>query len=624
MRIVITSAIISIILISGLGSNLAAIGEIENVIIDEIQFSQLLYFEDENFLSIEVENANSNYWVTGKPLLPALNRVFTFPFGTKITSVEVDFSEKIVEQISKPVKPAPEAYSISIVKQSAITNDQNHISYSELEFYPEQQFSWKTYAGKNGKDHVIFCAISMVPVQYFPNEDKIVSYRSANIRISYIPPTIPINFPEKYDLLIITPSEFNSTLQRLADHKIQRDISTKIVTLDEIPNQGIDIQESIKLYIKYAIESWGVDYLILVGSGYEEVPKFPIRYAWIDDSIEDNFPSDLYYADIYNSTMGFSDWDFDNDGKYAEYPDDIYYIDIAPDIYLGKIPCDTVDELNAYIDKVIYYDKHNKMTNRIVQVGGDTFTSDSEGIFEGEYANEQVLQKLPGYNTIELWASKNRLSKLNIALGYRLLPDFYDFSGHGSYKSWATHPPDDHLNWIPKNSTISKAPGWQYYDFDIYLVKNSKKYPIVFYNSCSSNKFQRFKDCLSWKTIRKPDGGGIIAYGSSGIAKASSGTYITKRLFGWMEVHTFEELYITKNLGEVWSNCIKDYQTTFESTLSKSDFKTLLEFSMFGDPTLNADDGDDPRVKPYITQNTRFFNIIIQHFPFFKKLLYIF
>ena len=66
-------------------------------------------------------------------------------------------------------------------------------------------------------------------------------------------------------------------------------------------------------------QRWG-----LLGKLTHDLPHpeeiFPVRQAWIGSGqYEDYFPSDLYYADIYDSEMQFSDWDANDDGKYAEY-----------------------------------------------------------------------------------------------------------------------------------------------------------------------------------------------------------------------------------------------------------------------------------------------------------------
>ncbi|GAG85955.1 unnamed protein product, partial [marine sediment metagenome] len=110
----------------------------------------------------------------------------------------------------------------------------------------------------------------------------------------------------------------------------------------------------------------------------------------------------------------------------------------------------------------------------------------------------------------------------------------------------------------------------------------------------SNNNYAAVPNCIGWKTLSKSNGGGIAAFGAAGIGYGSTGTHQTERVFGWMEVHVFEELYNNKILGQVWANCITDYYNTFELELVKTDYKTMLEFSMFGDPTLVIEDGEDP------------------------------
>ena len=618
MKSIASIVIFAILLFSIFSTNTTAVENNDSIILEDIIMSapELIYKEE--FISVNLPQANSFYWETGEPLLPSINKIFTFPFGTKIINVRVELTEKTTCQLSKKIEPAPEAQNLLIINNNNSLAQSSDFKYSYSRIYPPNIFSYKTSAGKSGNEHVIYCSININPIQYNSQENTLTYAQNAEIKIKYTPPAQTINFPDEYDLLILTSTEFQSTIQRFIDHKEGRGIRTKLVTLPEIPNTGVDTQESIKYFIKEAIETWGVDYLILIGSGLLGEAKFPFRYAWIGDQYEDFFPSDLYYADIYNSSLGFSNWDHDRDDKFAEYPDDIDSMDIVPDIYMARIPCDTISELNSYIDKVIWYDNYNKMTNKIVLIGGDTFPED-DGIYEGEYVNTKVKEQLPYYSDSKLWGSNNKLKKVNIALKFSSCSDYIDFSGHGDVDRWATHPPKDSVNWIPKKTFLSPNNCWSSSDFNLYLVKNEKKYPIIFYNACSNNKFTKSIDCLSWKTLKQPNGGGIIAFGASGIGKGVFGTLITERYFGWMEVQTFRELYNTKNLGKVWANCVRDYYLTFQDSLSNNDYKTVVEYSMFGDPTLNAADGDDPKIKSMKSYNYKILEIVIDILPIFKK-----
>jgi len=610
--------IIGVLVLSGLGAVANVQEKRENILFEKLEISTPRIIEKTDYISIDLTEANSNYWEEGKPFLPVISKVFTFDFGTKIDNVEVTFEDITTQKLSKLIEPSPKIEIRSSVNNQITEKESDIVDYSKLEIYPNQRYTWSTASGIKGTERVIYCSVGINPVQYNTNENTISYARNADIIISFTPPANPMSFPEEYDLLIITPTEFKSTLQRFVDHKESRNIKTKLVTLNEIPSQGSDTQESIKYFIKDAIETWGVDYLILVGGGVEGNEKFPVRKAWIGSSpYEDYFPSDLYYADIYNSTMEFSNWDYDGDGKYAEYPRDKPNMDIAPDIHLGKIPCNTNSELNAYIDKVIWYDKHNKMTNKIVQIGGDTFPGDPQNINEGEYANDVVLSVLPGYTSTKLWASQDTVTIENIADGYiEMKYDFVDFSGHGSPRSFSTHPPGNDKVWIPEGTLIQPYGSWDIFSFSLYLVKNSKKYPIVFHNACSNNKYIITKsDCLSWMDLKHPNGGAIIAFGASGIGFGGQGTAEVQRNFGWMEVHTHKQIYETKNLGQVWTNCITDYFNEHSPSLKKEDYKTLVEYSMFGDPTINAIDGDEPRLRDITSNDLNIFEGLSNYFP---------
>jgi hypothetical protein len=120
------------------------------------------------------------------------------------------------------------------------------------------------------------------------------------------------------------------------NHKQSCGIATCIKTTEEIYQKypGRDEPEQIKYFIKDAIETQGVKYVLLVGNKN----TIPVRYAtiYLDDyntidqifhfpifqqSIHENklhFLSDLYYADIYDQNHNFSTWDTNNNDVFAE------------------------------------------------------------------------------------------------------------------------------------------------------------------------------------------------------------------------------------------------------------------------------------------------------------------
>ena len=594
MKKIIPIVIVGILVLSGLGAVSGTESEEESFISENITVSQPNFCENENYVSLELEEANSNYWIDEKPAMPAIVKVYTFPFGTIIDNVEVTFSDFSDMIVSKPITPTPESYPVSTEAIKNYKPSEKIYTYSDIDVYPEVRFDYKTTAGLKDGVNVIYLSVTLLPDQYYPQENIVSHAGKATINIEYTEPVNPVTFGDAYDLLIIAPAEFETALQRLVDHKNDLDppVNTILVTLDEIPSGvGADEQEDIKYFIKDAKETWGITYLLLVGAGKEEQELFPVRLAWLGDDIEDNFPSDLYYADIYNGTGGFSHWDTDGDGRYCEWNDDRDDVDAVPDVYMGRLPANNVDEVNNIIDKIINYKEHNMMVNKIFCVGGDTFPGNTQ--IEGEYANQEVLTKLPGYNAAKLWATTDTLTKKNIVNAWKGGADFADWSGHGSPTTWATHPENDGDTWIPEGWLFSYWPTWATRDFDGFRINNHLKLPVVFYNSCSNNKFTKNEQCMGWKTL-SINGGGIGVYAASGIGYGVPGDETSRRM-GWMEVKCFEELYNTKILGDVWGNCLTQYHNTFSSTLTFYDLKTMVEFEMFADPTVVAEDGDDPK-----------------------------
>jgi hypothetical protein len=110
---------------------------------------------------------------------------------------------------------------------------------------------------------------------------------------------------------------------------------------------------------------------------------------------------------------------------------------------------------------------------------------------------------------------------------------------------------------------------------------------------------------MSWASIRGSSGG-IASFGASGIGYGSYGTSETERVWGWMEVHIFKGIYEDKILGDVWMNCLNQYTSNFMTEEpGESDYKTVVEMSMFGDPTLAIEDGKNPEsldVKPSLRE----------------------
>lgn len=318
---------------------------------------------------------------------------------------------------------------------------------------------------------------------------------------------------------------------------------------------------------------------MIVGDG----KNLPYRLSYIpSENYETSFPSDLYFADIYFPNGTFSSWDTNNNNKFGEYKyqGNTDLVDLSPDVYIGRIACSSKEDVSNIVNKIIIYEngipEFQKWFRNTIVCGGDTFTpddGDKSGVYEGEYLNSIVLNKMSDFNGTKLWASLGNLDASRITSFISDGAGFVDFSGHGNKIEWATHPPLDGSKWIEYRMT------------HVLQTTNKENLPVVIINACSCGRFDS-GDCFAWKFLDNPNGGGIASLASSGIGYGAFGTYSSKAFLGWMEINFFTYYKEGKKIiGDIWATSINGYISAIPQK-GDADYKTIEEWTLFGDPTL--------------------------------------
>ena len=178
----------------------------------------------------------------------------------------------------------------------------------------------------------------------------------------------PMSPAQVYDLLVIAPREFAPVLDPLVAHKNATGVSAEMITLEDIYGDDTltgDEPEQVKRAIERYERDHDTKYVMLVG----DVDQFPVRWvaATYSGGPDYFYPSDLYYADLYDAAGAFATWDFDADGLFGEHgrsrrwDEDPYSVnqdrlDLHPDVAVGRVPASTVAELESYVAKVIRYE----------------------------------------------------------------------------------------------------------------------------------------------------------------------------------------------------------------------------------------------------------------------------
>jgi hypothetical protein len=430
-------------MISGFGANFSTQAKNNDKTIQStIHFSEPIIKDQTSYLSIQEKEATSYATEPGNPVLPIYTKMFTFPFGTVIKDVTFTASSEQQIHISKEILPAAQPTPISS-SQILTTNEKimkNNEVYSNAQTYPLTRLTYCVGAGLSGDTHVILVSVQYYPLIYSPLQKTLFFTSDIQIIVTYDLPQTPYKFSSDNKLLIITPEEFSTALQPLVTHKNQYGIMTTVLTTESIASQypGRDLPEQIKYAIKDAIETNGTSFVLLVG----RIEKMPIRrsYVALFGDHDEKMITDLYYSDIYDAHGNFSSWDTNHNNKFGESSDNV---DLFPDVYLGRLACDNIDDVTIVVDKIIHYETEtygSDWFNTMILIGGNTFPW-SIGYNDGEENNKVIMGIMPQFTPKIIWTSKMNFNRMTISKTITNGAGFLDYSGHGVEYGMATYTP---------------------------------------------------------------------------------------------------------------------------------------------------------------------------------------
>jgi len=566
--------------------------------------------EDDQYAYISLAESDFSHIADGAPVLPVKLVTNEFVFGTLILSIDYEISPVVTQDINNKI-------SFGLISPRGTDFDED--IYDNPSLYPIDWITYHKGGGLIDNQLKTFLSIRIYPVRYSPMDDQIQYITSIKLNITYQEPVEQLcNGDPTYDLLIITPSKFTSTLQALVDHKNDFGVKTILVESSEIFNiptlNGRDDAEKIKYYIKDVIEEWGIRYVLLVGGhvGQGYPWYLPVRYSHVippdeQEYAEEQFLCDYYFADVFDSIGGFSSWDSNGNDVFAEWDEtNKDEMDMYADVYLGRLPCRSNFEASVMVNKIINYEKERcadeSWFKNLVLVAGDSYP-DFSGFFEGKLICEEIASKMPGFNAKELYPSEEQdIDRETVKEVFDPGSGFAHFGGHGNPMSWTTHYPPNGEGW---------APGFDV--FDIMYLQNGEKLPVMVIGGCRNsqyevtilNLFRNFQDALSkatwvprcwnwWMTV-KLGGGAIATIGSTGLG--THGREDTDNngiadylqvLDGWLEIRFYEMYGVDGKdiLGEMHSDAMNEYMHVFLGSNEKMDVKMVQQWVLFGDPSL--------------------------------------
>jgi hypothetical protein len=406
---------------------------------------------------------------------------------------------------------------------------ENFIFKNNSYFYGSNTYSVYAWNGADMKVYIPSKAKLITNPRYLNNAYNEVLFRdTAYTDTEYflvssnsflVPDSIRRNVPSSLrnpdnlaDYIIITHSDFLPAAERLADFRSSNlkgfaNPRVKVVDVQSIYNEfsaGMLDPYALREFVKYAFENWvspAPRYVVLVGD-------MSYDYRKLLKSSRPNFiPSIPFQQSIYGQAVA--------DNNIVTVAGN----DLIPDLAIGRISCETLDEANILVDKIINYpaDPGKNWREDILLIGGGQTNAD-ENQFGFNYQNvllEDMFIKNNGFTTTKVFRYPNR-------------PEHMPFLGEGPHIRAAFN----------KGNTIANYYGhgggyqWDlvFLNDDIYLLDNENRLPFVTSVTCYTAHFDN-QDVFGEQFVKVPGKGAIAFWGSTGLTFWAPAVAINKNLY---------------------------------------------------------------------------------------------
>jgi hypothetical protein len=313
---------------------------------------------------------------TGEPALPYMAVKLLLPPGEEAVSVAYAFEDE--EDINGSFVIYPQQPSQPYTAGSDGIFHQEMAVYASANPYPSK--AWGEYSTYFLNGHSILLA-SFTPLKYIPSSGQVSFFHNITITVetrstdrsmaalNNLNTNTNINkriidlaqnasmlaaYPSRseregeYEILIITPQQFEGNYQELKDLYFIRGFKTEIATTENIDAQGNgqDLQEKIRNYIIAEYQAHGIQH-VLLGGDEEYIPHrgFYCLVHSSSDYEDYNIPSDLYYSALDGN------WNTNGDNKWGEIGED----DLLPDVSVARFPVSNASQLQRIIHKTKMY-----------------------------------------------------------------------------------------------------------------------------------------------------------------------------------------------------------------------------------------------------------------------------
>jgi hypothetical protein len=320
------------------------------------------------------------------------------------------------------------------------------------------------------------------------------------------------NISNGADYIIITHPNFMSAARQLADFRSSHlsgysSPRIKIVNVNDIYNEfsyGLLDPYALQNFVKYAFNNWQKQapaYIVLFGD-----MSYDYRHIY-SDSRPDFIPSVPYQSTQFGQAA--------SDNMIVAVSGD----DVIPDLAIGRLSCETIDEANILVDKIVKYPADNSKAwkkNVLLMASGLDASDELQYGFNDQSISLDSIYLIPnGINSNKVFRYPNNPAYLQYQGGGPEIRNGFDegavlanYYGHGGGGQWDLVFTND----------------------DIYQLNNGGRLPLILSVTCYTAHFDN-QDIFGEIFNKIPGKGSIGFFGSSGLTWWDAGAYINTILF---------------------------------------------------------------------------------------------
>ena len=352
---------------------------------------------------------------------------------------------------------------------------------------------------------------------YFLTTDSIVKNINSDLR----------GLTNAADYIIIAHPKFRTIAEQLKAFRETTPLDSnvinprvKIVYIQDIYNEfsnGLLDPYALKYFAKYAFENWSGNapsYIVLLGD-----MSWDYRHL-IPESRENYIPSLPFHMDTYGQCV--------SDNNIVAIAGDDY----IPDMVIGRISIETVDEGQVVLNKTKNYpaDNSKDWKRNVTLVSSGVNQEDENQMQFNEYSVklETSYIKPVGIKTTKIMRYPNK-------------PEHMQFQGGGAEIRKAIDDGTVLLNYYGHGGGYQ----WDltFLNDDIYQLHNPLRLPVISSITCYTAHFDN-QDVFGEQFLKVPNKGCVGFWGSSGLTSWGSGTPIDESLFHY--IFTMKEHNIGK------------------------------------------------------------------------------